>query len=84
MDNMRYFHFFISFIGTLAEVAPMALTNKELLPGHFYVELILPLILDGPVRVAKFECPRVLGDQRIIEDKQELRPGCPPDYQIFL
>ena len=34
-------------------------------------------------RVAKFKCPRVLGDQEISEDNQELRPGCPPDYQIF-
>ena len=34
-------------------------------------------------RVAKFKCPRVLGDQKISEDNQELRPGCPPDYQIF-
>ena len=32
---------------------------------------------------AKFKCPRVLGDQKIIEDNQELRPGCSPDYHIF-
>ena len=35
------------------------------------------------VSVAKFKHPRVLGDQKISEDNQELRPGCPPDYQIF-
>ena len=35
------------------------------------------------VRVAKFKLPHVLGDQTIGEDNQELRPGCPPDYQIF-
>ena len=34
-------------------------------------------------RVAKFKCPRVLGDQKISEDNQKLRPGCPPDYQNF-
>ena len=34
-------------------------------------------------RVAKFKRPRILGDQKISEDNQELRPGCPPDYQIF-
>ena len=34
-------------------------------------------------RVAKFACPHVLGDQKICEDNQKLRPGCPPDYQIF-
>ena len=34
-------------------------------------------------RVAKFKRPRVLGDQKISEDNQELRPGCPHDYQIF-
>ena len=33
--------------------------------------------------VAKFKQPRLLGDQKISEDNQELRPGCPPDYQIF-
>ena len=26
---------------------------------------------------------QVLGDQKISEDNQELRPGCPPDYQII-
>ena len=36
------------------------------------------------VRVAKFKRPHVLGDQKISEDNQELRPGCPPDYQIFV
>ena len=36
-----------------------------------------------PYRVAKFKRPRVLGDQEIREDNQKLRPGCPPDYQIF-
>ena len=36
------------------------------------------------VRVAKFKRPCVLGDQKISEDNQELRPGCPPEYQIFL
>ena len=35
-------------------------------------------------RVAKFKHPRVLDDQKISEDNQELRPGCPPDYQIFV
>ena len=35
------------------------------------------------LRVAKFKCPRILGDHKISEDNQELRPGCPPDYQIF-
>ena len=34
-------------------------------------------------RVAKFKCLRVLEDQKISEDNQEIRPGCPPDYQIF-
>ena len=39
-------------------------------------------------RVAKFKRSLVLGDlilgdQKISEDNQELRPGCPPDYQIF-
>ena len=44
---------------------------------------ILPEILPTPLSVAKFKRPRVLCDQKISEDKQELRPGCPPDYQIF-
>ena len=30
-------------------------------------------------RVAKFKRPRVLGDQKISEDNQELKTGCPPD-----
>ena len=34
-------------------------------------------------RVAKFKRPRILGDQKISEDNQNLRPNCPPDYQIF-
>ena len=34
-------------------------------------------------RVAKFECPRVLDDQKMSEDNQKFRSGCPPDYQIF-
>ena len=29
------------------------------------------------------KCPCVLDDQKISEDNQKLRPGCPPDYQIF-
>ena len=35
-------------------------------------------------RVAKFACPRVHDDQKMSEDNQNLRSGCPPDYQIFL
>ena len=35
-------------------------------------------------RVAKFKRPRVLCDQKISEDNQKLRPGCPPDYHIFV
>ena len=41
---------------------------------------------DGQVklgRVAKFKRPRVLDNQKMSEDNQKLRPGCPPDYQIF-
>ena len=34
-------------------------------------------------RVAKFVCPRVLDDQKLSEDNQKLRYGCPPDYQLF-
>ena len=36
------------------------------------------------LRVAKFKRPRVLSDQKVSEDNQKLRPGCPPDYQIFV
>ena len=35
-------------------------------------------------RVAKCACPRVLDDQKMSEDNQKLRSGCPPDYQIVL
>ena len=35
-------------------------------------------------RVAEFACPYVLDDQKMSEDNQKLRSGCPPDYQIFL
>ena len=34
-------------------------------------------------RVAKCACPRVLDDQKMNEDNQKLRCGCPPEYQIF-
>ena len=34
-------------------------------------------------RVEKFACPRVHDDQKMNEDNQNLRCGCPPDYQIF-
>ena len=34
-------------------------------------------------RLAEFKRPRVLDNQKISEDNQELRPGCPPDYQMF-
>ena len=34
-------------------------------------------------RVAKFACPRVLDDQKMSEDNQELRSDCPPAYQIL-
>ena len=34
-------------------------------------------------REAKFACPRVHDDQKMSEDNQNLRCGCPPDYQIF-
>ena len=40
-------------------------------------------IPESSSRVAKFKCPRVLGDQNISEDNQKLGPVCPPDYQIF-
>ena len=39
--------------------------------------------LQSENKVAKFKCPRILGDQKLSEDNQELRPSCPPDYQIF-
>ena len=38
---------------------------------------------DYSYKVAKFVCPRVLDDQKMSEDNQKLRSGCPPDYQIF-
>ena len=44
---------------------------------------VLEELSANKARVAKFKCPGVLGDQKISEDNQELRPGCPPDYQIF-
>ena len=44
---------------------------------------LTPYVFYNGLRVAKFKRPRVLGDQKISEDNQELRPGCPPDYQIF-
>ena len=34
-------------------------------------------------RIAKFKHPLVFGNQKISEDNQKLKPGCPPDYQIF-
>ena len=37
----------------------------------------------SPFRVAKFTCPRVHNDQKMSENNQKLRSGCPPDYQIF-
>ena len=40
-------------------------------------------IVTSCVRVAKFACPRVLDDQKMSEDNQNLRSGWPPDYQIF-
>ena len=45
--------------------------------------LILIIHRVGWGRVAKFACPRVLDDQKLSEDNQKLRSGCPPDYQIF-
>ena len=39
--------------------------------------------LDPLPRVAKLACPRVLDDQKMSEDNQNLRCGCPPDYQIY-
>ena len=33
---------------------------------------------------AKFACPRVLDDQKLKEDNQKFRFGCPPNFQIFL
>ena len=39
---------------------------------------------DSLFRVAQFKRPCVLCNQKIIENNQNLRPGCPPDYQIFL
>ena len=34
-------------------------------------------------RVAKFKRPHLLNEQKRSEGNQKLRPGCPPDYQIF-
>ena len=42
------------------------------------------MVYNNVIRVAKFKRPPVLGDQKMSEDNQELRPGCPPDYQIFV
>ena len=38
-------------------------------------------VVKGSVRVAKCECPRVLNDQKLSEDKTKLRVGCPADYE---
>ena len=61
-----------------------AKTNNllEELQTRLYCLYIISLFLNC-VRVAKFKRPRVHGDQKIREDNQELRPGCPPDYQNF-
>ena len=46
--------------------------------------LFFPVLLTSMShRVAKFACPRVLDDQKMSEDNQKMRSGCPPDYQIF-
>ena len=45
------------------------------------IHLIKSKCLSNGGRLAKFKRPHVLGDQKISEDNQELRPGCPPDYQ---
>ena len=51
--------------------------------GILFAQVVNSLILKILDRVAKFKGPCVLGNQNISEDNQELRPGCPPDYQIF-
>ena len=49
--------------------------------GKWY-EVGIGLLYSLIGRVAEFKRHRTLGDQKRSEDNQELRPGCPPDYQI--
>ena len=51
------------------------------LTSLFDVLINYPQVVIG--RVAKFACPRVLDDQKMSEDNQKLRSGCPPDYEKF-
>ena len=46
-------------------------------------ELLNVLLQLYSSRVAKFKRPCALGNQKVSEDNQKLRPGCPPDYQTF-
>ena len=42
---------------------------------------LYPGVVPDPL-TAKVKCPRILCHQKISEENQKLRPGC-PDYQIF-
>ena len=62
-----------------------AFTGESL--GHvqwlLYMYMACAMVVVYVYRVGKFACPRVLDDQKMSEDNQKLRSGCPPDYQIF-
>ena len=53
--------------------------------GTFQPKATLHVLLLNCIRSrgAKFACPPVLDDQKLSEDNQKLRFGCPPDDQIF-
>ena len=56
--------------------------NLELMPDSRSPKMVKNMLCIT-ARLTKIKPPRVLCDQKICEDNQKLRPGCPPDYQIF-
>ena len=82
--NLFTFFFFPSYILSLMIERQILKTQSALLKLSPHLDDGQETYLFIEVRVAKFKRPRVLGDQKISEDNQELRPGCPPDYQILL
>ena len=50
--------------------------------GSVSVKQVMEVVQQGS-KIQASSRPRILGDQKICEDNHKLRPGCPPDYQIF-
>ena len=72
-DFAKSVHFF-------ADIKKISLNSERCIFQPFQQNVVMHLINS---RVAKFKCPHVLDNQKMDDDSQKLRLGCPPDSHIL-